>query len=60
MTAAYPSRAGNGERRRHAGVRVEHRRFDGLVHGFCAMDHLGPAAGAATACINVALERLIG
>ncbi|MEU9998361.1 alpha/beta hydrolase [Streptomyces sp. NPDC050848] len=45
---------------RRAGVRVEHRRFDGLVHGFYGMDHLSPAAGEATAWINTALRRLIG
>ncbi|MCX5108769.1 alpha/beta hydrolase [Streptomyces sp. NBC_00378] len=44
---------------RGAGVRVEHRRFDGLVHGFYGMDHLSPAAEA-TAWINTALKRLIG
>jgi acetyl esterase len=45
---------------RGAGVRVEHRRFDGLVHGFYGMDHISPAAGEATAWINTALKRLIG
>ncbi|MCX4672335.1 alpha/beta hydrolase [Streptomyces sp. NBC_01381] len=44
---------------RGAGVRVEHRRFDGLVHGFYGMDHISPAAGAATAWINTALKRLL-
>ncbi|MEU7295895.1 alpha/beta hydrolase fold domain-containing protein [Streptomyces exfoliatus] len=43
-----------------AGVRVEHREFDGLVHGFYGMDHLSPAAGEATTWINTALGRLIG
>ncbi|WP_328543113.1 alpha/beta hydrolase [Streptomyces sp. NBC_00371] len=43
-----------------SGVRVEHRRFDGLVHGFFGMGHLSPAAGEATAWINTALKRLIG
>ncbi|MFF1711879.1 alpha/beta hydrolase [Streptomyces sp. NPDC058268] len=45
---------------RRSGVRVEHRRFDGLVHGFYGMGHLSPAAGAGTAWINAALKRLIG
>ncbi|KQX56943.1 MULTISPECIES: alpha/beta hydrolase [unclassified Streptomyces] len=45
---------------RDAGVRVEHREFDGLIHGFYGMDHLSPAAGEATAWINTALKRLIG
>ncbi|WP_405784680.1 alpha/beta hydrolase [Streptomyces sp. NBC_01378] len=44
---------------RGAGVRVEHRRFDGLVHGFYGMDHISPAAGEATAWINTALKRLL-
>ncbi|MCX5338501.1 alpha/beta hydrolase fold domain-containing protein [Streptomyces atratus] len=44
---------------RGAGVRVEHRRFGGLVHGFYGMGHLSPAAEA-TAWINTALKRLIG
>ncbi|GGV46424.1 acetylhydrolase [Streptomyces longisporoflavus] len=44
---------------RGAGVRVEHRRFDGLVHGFYGMDHVSPAAGEATAWTNTALKRLL-
>ncbi|MHC5262734.1 alpha/beta hydrolase [Streptomyces sp. UC4497] len=44
---------------RGAGVRLAHRRFDGLVHGFYAMDHISPAAGEATAWINTALTRLL-
>ncbi|WP_371749925.1 alpha/beta hydrolase [Streptomyces sp. NBC_01283] len=45
---------------RRSGVRVEHRRFDGLVHGFYGMDHISPAAGEATAWIHTALKRLLG
>ena len=44
---------------RDAGVRVAHRRFDGLVHGFYGMDHISPAAGEATTWINTALKRLL-
>ncbi|WP_328707959.1 alpha/beta hydrolase [Streptomyces mesophilus] len=45
---------------RRAGVRVEHRRFGGLVHGFYGMAHISPAAGEATAWIHAALKRLLG
>ncbi|MGW1509882.1 alpha/beta hydrolase fold domain-containing protein [Streptomyces sp. NPDC002394] len=45
---------------RDAGVRVEHRRFEGLVHGFYGMGHLSPAADAATTWTNAALKHLIG
>ncbi|AJF70223.1 alpha/beta hydrolase [Streptomyces vietnamensis] len=45
---------------RDAGVRVEHRQFEGLVHGFYGMGRLSPAAGSATTWTNAALKHLIG
>jgi acetyl esterase/lipase len=43
-----------------AGVRVEHRRFAGLIHGFYGLEQLSPAAADATAWINATLKDLLG
>ncbi|MFD3495775.1 alpha/beta hydrolase fold domain-containing protein [Streptomyces sp. NPDC058690] len=45
---------------RAAGVSVEHRRFDGLIHGFYGMEHLSPAVADATHWLHNALRRLLG
>lgn len=43
-----------------AGVRVIHRRFDGLVHGFFALGTLSTAAGAAVDRVCEDLRELLG
>ena len=42
-----------------AGVRVEHKEFAGLIHGFCGLEQFSPAAEAATAWINDRFKELL-
>jgi acetyl esterase len=42
-----------------AGVRVEHRQFAGLIHGFYGLEQLSPAIAEATAWINAQLKELL-
>ena len=44
---------------RKAGVRVEHRQFPGLIHGFYGLEQLSPAIAEATSWINARLAELI-
>ena len=43
-----------------AGVRVEHRQFPSLIHGFYGMELLSPAAAEAMAWCNARLKDLLG
>jgi acetyl esterase len=43
-----------------AGVRVVHREFPGLIHGFYGMEQLSPAVADASAWISARLKDLIG
>jgi acetyl esterase len=43
-----------------AGVRVEHRRFATMMHGFYGLELFSPAAAEATAWINATLKDLLG
>jgi acetyl esterase len=43
-----------------AGVRVEHRQFAGLIHGFYGLEALSPAIAEASAWINGTLKKLLG
>jgi acetyl esterase len=43
-----------------AGVRVEHREFAGLIHGFYGMEAFSPAVAEATAWVNAQLKELLG
>ena len=43
-----------------AGVRVEHREFPGLIHGFYGLESVSPAIAEATAWINGRFQELIG
>ena len=43
-----------------AGVKVEHRQFPGLIHGFYGLERLSPSIAEATAWTNGALRALIG
>ncbi len=43
-----------------AGVRVVHRQFPGLIHGFYGLEALSPAVAEATAWTNAQLKDLIG
>jgi acetyl esterase len=43
-----------------AGVKVEQRRFAGLIHGFYGMELFSPAAAEATSWINSRLKDLLG
>jgi acetyl esterase len=43
-----------------AGVRVEHREFAGLIHGFYGMEQFSPAIADATAWINKRFKDLLG
>ena len=42
-----------------AGVRVEHREFPGLIHGFCGLEQFSPAADQATDWINTRFKELL-
>ncbi len=42
-----------------AGVRVAHRRFPGLIHGFYGLEHVSPAVAEATSWINARLAELL-
>jgi acetyl esterase len=42
-----------------AGVRVEHRQFAGLIHGFYGLEQLSPAIAEATAWINARLKETL-
>jgi acetyl esterase len=44
---------------RAAGVRVEHRQFAGLIHGFYGMELISPAAAEAMAWVNARLAELL-
>jgi acetyl esterase len=43
-----------------AGVRVDHRCFPGLIHGFYGLEQMSPAIADATAWINARLKDLLG
>ena len=43
-----------------AGVRVEHRQFPGLIHGFYGLESVSPAIAEATAWINEQFKQLLG
>jgi acetyl esterase len=43
-----------------AGVRVEHRCFPGLIHGFYGLEQMSPAVADATTWINAKLKDLLG
>jgi acetyl esterase len=43
-----------------AGVRVEHRQFPGLIHGFYGLEMISPSVAEASAWINARLKDLIG
>jgi acetyl esterase len=43
-----------------AGVKVEHRTFAGLIHGFYGLELISPVAADATAWINGRLKDLLG
>jgi acetyl esterase len=43
-----------------AGVRVEHREFAGLIHGFYGMELFSPAAAQAMSWANACLKGLLG
>jgi acetyl esterase len=43
-----------------AGVRVEHRQFAGLIHGFYGLESVSPAIAEATTWINDRFKDLIG
>jgi acetyl esterase len=43
-----------------AGVRVEHRCFPGLIHGFYGLEQMSPTIADATAWVNAALKDLLG
>ena len=42
-----------------AGVRVEHRQFAGLIHGFYGLEFVSPAISEATTWTNAALREII-
>jgi acetyl esterase len=42
-----------------AGVRVEHREFPGLIHGFYGLEQFSPAVAAASTWINATLRDLL-
>jgi acetyl esterase len=42
-----------------AGVRVEHRQFAGLIHGFYGMEAVSPAVADASGWINAQLRTLL-
>jgi acetyl esterase len=43
-----------------AGVRVEHRRFPGLIHGFYGMELISPTAAEAMSWCNARLKEILG
>ncbi|KAI3603362.1 hypothetical protein D8I24_2925 [Cupriavidus necator H850] len=45
---------------REAGVRVDHRRFEGQMHGFFSMDRLLPVSAQARAYVASYVERRLG
>jgi acetyl esterase len=61
LTAEFDPLRDEGEayvaRLRAAGVEVEHRRYDGMMHGFYPMRAMIPAAGEALDQVAVALTR---
>lgn len=48
------------ERLAAAGVKVEHRQFPGLIHGFYGLEQISPTIAEATEWTNGALKTLIG
>ncbi len=43
-----------------AGVRVEHRQFPGLIHGFYGLEQFSPAIAEASTWVNSALKAILG
>jgi acetyl esterase len=64
VTAAYDPLRDEGdayaEALERAGVRVVHKQYPSLIHGFYGMEALSPAVAAASTWINATFKELIG
>ena len=64
VTAEFDPLRDEGEayarRLREAGVPVEHKRYDGMIHGFFSMDALFPEAGHAIELAAAGLKQAFG